>query len=86
MASDHSPSNYRQIKAVALTHCLDGCQFLRIHSGTTLVNEQDPGFLAWAFPHLDPFGIGGFNHMDCCDDKKLSFLCQLQNLLLQDNL
>ena len=84
-AGDHSPCNFRQMKAAALAHCLDGHRFVRVQSGTAVVNEQDPAFMTWAFPQLDPFGIGGFNHPDRREHKKLSFAHQLHNLLLQDD-
>ncbi|KAF8556634.1 hypothetical protein OG21DRAFT_1482850 [Imleria badia] len=83
-AGDHSPANFQQMKAAALAHCLDGYRFLRVRSGSTLINEQELGFMTWAFPHLDPFGIGGFNNPNRKEDCKLSFARQLRNLLRQD--
>ena len=84
-AGDHSLCNFRQMKAATLAHCLDGHRFVRVQSGTAVVNEQDPAFMTWTFPQLDPFGIGGFNHPDRREHNKLSFAHQLCNLLLQDN-
>lgn len=73
---DHSPSNMHQIKATALTHCLDGHRFLQVCSGSTLMNDDDPAFMAWAFPHLDPFGIRGFNNPNHTKGRKLMFARQ----------
>ena len=81
-AGDHSPINFRQMKAAALAHCLDGCQYVQVRSGSALVSEQDPAFMAWDFPHLDPFGIGGFNNPIRAEGSQLSFAYQLRNVLL----
>ena len=84
-AGDHTPANYRLMKVAVLAHCLDGGRFIRVRSESTLVNEQEPAFMTWAFPHLDPFGIGGFNNSNRTDGSKILFEHHLRNLLLQDN-
>jgi hypothetical protein len=83
--ADHSPANYRLMKATALAHCLDGKYFLQARSGSNLVNDKNPTLLAWVFPQLDLFGIGGFNNPNCSMEFRLSFVHQLHNLLMQDN-
>ena len=50
------------MKIAALSHYLDGNCFMQVHSGHNLVNKDNPGLLAWTFPHLDPFGIWGFSN------------------------
>jgi hypothetical protein len=84
-AGDHSPSNMQQMKVTALAHCFDGRRFIQVHSGSTLVNDDEPAFMTWAFPHLDPFGIGGFNKPNHIDGCKVSFARQVGNVLLQDD-
>lgn len=60
---DDSPAGYHAMKSVALERCLQGKPF--IASGTGSTNIQDfynPSALTWLYPHLDPWGIGGFHH------------------------
>ncbi|KAF8443744.1 hypothetical protein L210DRAFT_3611229 [Boletus edulis BED1] len=55
---DHSPRSRESMKA----HALDRRRFLNSQAGTNYVADNHPGFLSYLFPHLDPWGIGGFNH------------------------
>lgn len=80
---DYTLCSVRQMKAVALAHCLDGKQFLQVQSGGSLVNESNPGLLAWAFPQLNLFGIGGFNDPNRGGVNTISFSRQVRNLVLQ---
>jgi hypothetical protein len=73
------------MKSSALAHCLDGKRFFQARSGNNLVHNDNPALLAWVFPRLDPFGIGGFNEPNHSHEHKLSFVHQLHNLLMQDN-
>lgn len=57
---DDTPKSYYHMKASALAWCLARKKFLKMQSGTNLLSERDPGFLTYLFPHLDPWGIGGF--------------------------
>ncbi|KII93844.1 hypothetical protein PLICRDRAFT_99331, partial [Plicaturopsis crispa FD-325 SS-3] len=58
---DDTPMSYRQMKARALTHCLEGKRFLQSTAGSNLVPDfRNPSLMSWLFPHLDPWGIGGF--------------------------
>ncbi|KAI6154769.1 hypothetical protein BKA82DRAFT_3968358, partial [Pisolithus tinctorius] len=50
------------MKASALAHALKQKRFLVSRAGSELMNDNSPGFLSAVFPHLDPWGIGGFNH------------------------
>ncbi|TFK89704.1 hypothetical protein K466DRAFT_486324, partial [Polyporus arcularius HHB13444] len=62
---DKSPVSYRDMKLHALSHCLNGGRFVRSQAGDTFVPDfQNPALLSWLFPHLDPWGIGGFHHPD----------------------
>ncbi|KIK87388.1 hypothetical protein PAXRUDRAFT_35378 [Paxillus rubicundulus Ve08.2h10] len=46
----------------ALAFALDSRVFLASCMGLTFLNEGHPGLMSFVFPHLDPSGIGGFNH------------------------
>ncbi|KAH7903123.1 hypothetical protein BJ138DRAFT_1138788 [Hygrophoropsis aurantiaca] len=75
---DHSPANRQAMKLRALAHALDKKKFLLSRSGDNFLNDNDPGLMSYLFPHLDPWGIGGFNHSARSKG-------QLKNLLKQDN-
>ncbi len=60
---DESPVSYRDMKMRALSHCLTQGQFICSKAGDKFVPDfQNPALLTWLFPHLDPWGIGGFYH------------------------
>jgi len=60
---DDTPTNYRVMKATALEHCVSGRPFIASGRGSALVPDfNNPSILTWLFPHLDPWGIGGFYH------------------------
>ncbi|KZT53695.1 hypothetical protein CALCODRAFT_528396, partial [Calocera cornea HHB12733] len=58
-----STASYDAMKADALAHCLDRRgTFLVSTSGTRPVQDfRNEYLLTWMFPHLDPFGLGGFD-------------------------
>jgi hypothetical protein len=58
---DRSPQSYEKMKAKALAWCLEKNKFIKMQSSSQLLTDRDPGLLAYLFPHLDPWGIGGFN-------------------------
>ena len=59
---DDSPVSYRDMKMKALSHCINGGRFLCSHSGDKFVPDfENPSLMTWLFPHLDPWGIGGFH-------------------------
>ncbi|TFK81783.1 hypothetical protein K466DRAFT_501536, partial [Polyporus arcularius HHB13444] len=79
---DRSPVSYRDMKLRALAHCLNGGRFVRSQAGDTFVPDfQNPALLTWLFPHLDPWGIGGFYHPDRATpigmEEQLRYLLQL---------
>ncbi|RDX52794.1 hypothetical protein OH76DRAFT_1344679, partial [Lentinus brumalis] len=62
---DKSPVSYRDMKLRALSHCLNGGRFVHSQAGDSFVPDfHNPALLTWLFPHLDPWGIGGFHHPD----------------------
>ena len=59
---DDSPVSYRDMKMKALSHCINGGRFVRSRSGDRFMPDfENPSLLTWLFPHLDPWGIGGFH-------------------------
>ncbi|KIN93903.1 hypothetical protein M404DRAFT_35596 [Pisolithus tinctorius Marx 270] len=80
---DRSERSRRSMKATVLAHVLNHKSFLVSRAGTELMNENSPAFLTAVFPHLDPWGIGGFNHPARRPDQQISFQRQLRNLLRQ---
>ena len=59
---DDSPVSYRDMKMKALSHCINGGRFVRSRSGDKFVPDfENPSLMTWLFPHLDPWGIGGFH-------------------------
>ncbi|KAI9061460.1 hypothetical protein FKP32DRAFT_1575945, partial [Trametes sanguinea] len=57
-----SPKNYFHMKAKALSHCLRKRGFLQSQAGSRFVPDfENEDLLSWLFPHLDPWGIGGFH-------------------------
>ncbi|KAA1478248.1 hypothetical protein DENSPDRAFT_861822 [Dentipellis sp. KUC8613] len=69
------------LEARALQWCKDHKPFVRVSSGSQLFPDRDPRMLTFAFPHLDPWGIGGFYHPLRDPRRQMSFERQLKNLL-----
>ncbi|KAI9069268.1 hypothetical protein FKP32DRAFT_1641248, partial [Trametes sanguinea] len=79
--SDDSPVDYSTMSLRALKHCLNGGTFLKSQAGSQLIPDfENPQLLSWLFPHLDPWGIGGF--YDSRRRVKLSLDQQLKYLLM----
>lgn len=79
---DDSPVSYRDMKLKALAHCLNGGSFISSRRGSRMIPDFDNPFLmSWLFPHLDPWGIGGFHHpkrrVPLTMDEQLSHLLQV---------
>ncbi|KIN93729.1 hypothetical protein M404DRAFT_170430 [Pisolithus tinctorius Marx 270] len=70
---DRSELSHHTMKVAALTHALNRKSFLPSHTGSELMNENLPGILSTVFLHLDPWGIGGFNHPAHQPDQHISF-------------
>jgi hypothetical protein len=49
------------------------------------ITDRDPGLLTFTFPHLDPWGIGGFYEPNRTPDQHITFEHQVRNLLLQQD-
>ncbi len=81
---DESPVSYRDMKMRALSHCLTQGRFVCSKAGDKFVPDfQNPALLTWLFPHLDPWGIGGFHHPD--RTRAVSMEQQLKYLLELDD-
>ena len=56
-----TPMSYREMKMTALNHCRQGGRFVASQAGNRAVPDfKNSQLLSWLFPHLDPWGIGGF--------------------------
>ncbi|RDX47456.1 hypothetical protein OH76DRAFT_1354191, partial [Lentinus brumalis] len=81
---DESPVSYRDMKMRALSHCLTQGRFVCSRAGDKFVPDfQNPALLTWLFPHLDPWGIGGFHHPN--RTRAVSMEQQLRYLLELDD-
>ncbi|PPQ76270.1 hypothetical protein CVT26_009844 [Gymnopilus dilepis] len=81
---DNSPQAYESMKAAALGRCLAGKPFLVSGTGGGLVPDfYSPSVMTWLFPHLDPWGIGGF--YEPRRRVKVSMKEQLRQLLRSDD-
>ncbi|KAI0746099.1 hypothetical protein C8Q76DRAFT_607308, partial [Earliella scabrosa] len=60
---DNTPVAYQDMKMRAVDHCLNRGRFIQSQSGDRFIPDfENPSLLTWMFPHLDPWGIGGFHH------------------------
>lgn len=66
-----------------LAHALQRKPFLVSHSGSTFMNDDSPCLLSALFPHLNPWGIGGFHHPARKKSCWISLERQVKNLLRQ---
>ncbi|KAI0634070.1 hypothetical protein C8Q77DRAFT_1016755, partial [Trametes polyzona] len=58
----NSPVSLKEMSVKAISHCLSGRRFIQSQAGSDLVPDFDnEHLLTWLYPHLDPWGIGGFN-------------------------
>ncbi|KAI0324866.1 hypothetical protein GY45DRAFT_1349194 [Cubamyces sp. BRFM 1775] len=58
---DDTPLDYNVMSMKALSHCLRGGSFISSQAGSRFIPDfENPRLLSWLFPHLDPWGIGGF--------------------------
>lgn len=81
---DETPQSYQDMKLKALSHCLSGGRFVRSQAGDRFVPDfENPSLLTWMFPHLDPWGIGGFH--EPARERPVSMEEQLKYLLELDD-
>ena len=81
---DESPVSYRDMKMQALSQCLSGGRFLRSQAGDRFMPDfENPSLLTWLFPHLDPWGIGGFH--EPARERSITMEQQLKYLLELDD-
>ena len=81
---DDSPVSYRDMKMKALSHCINGGKFFRSHSGDRFMPDfENPSLFTWLFPHLDPWGIGGFHEksraVPVSMEDQLKYLLELED-------
>ena len=85
---DDSPVSYRDMKMQALAHCINGGKFVRSRSGDRFMPDfENPSLLTWLFPHLDPWGIGGFHEqartVPITMEDQLKYLLELEDTSFQ---
>ena len=85
---DDSPVSYRDMKLKAMSHCLNGGKFVRSTSGDRFMPDfENPSLLTWLFPHLDPWGIGGFHEqarsIPISMEDQLKYLLELEDTAFQ---
>ncbi|KAA1478402.1 hypothetical protein DENSPDRAFT_921632, partial [Dentipellis sp. KUC8613] len=80
-SDSQSMVTHSTMKACALQWCKDHKPFVRVTSGDRLFPDRDPRMLSYAFPHIDPYGIGGFHNPLREASQKISFERQLRNML-----
>ena len=77
---DDTPVDYKMLSMKALSHCLNGGTFIESQAGSRFIPDfENSALLTWLFPHLDPWGIGGFH--DHRRTRTLSLDQQLKYLL-----
>ncbi|KAJ7927861.1 hypothetical protein B0H13DRAFT_1571311, partial [Mycena leptocephala] len=82
---ENTPNSHRDMKTAALAWCLDKKNFIKMQTGSRFITDRDPGLLTFTFPHLDPWGIGGFHEPNRTPDQQITFERQVRNLLLQQD-
>ena len=85
---DDTPVSYRDMKMRALSHCINGGKFYRSQSGDRFMPDfENPSLLTWLFPHLDPWGIGGFHEqsrkVQVSMEDQLKYLLDVEDGLFQ---
>ncbi|KAI9057430.1 hypothetical protein FKP32DRAFT_1669731 [Trametes sanguinea] len=79
-------ANPREMTVQAVSHCLKGHSFIRVQAGSRFIPDfHNPSLLSWLFPHLDPWGIGGFHHPGRARGRQLTLEQQLRYLLQVDD-
>ncbi|EIM79104.1 uncharacterized protein STEHIDRAFT_69926, partial [Stereum hirsutum FP-91666 SS1] len=76
-------NGHQSSKVRALQWVLDHKPYVSVQPGSKLFPDRDPRMLTFVFPHLDPWGIGGFNHTSRSGDAIISMQHQTRNLLMQ---
>jgi hypothetical protein len=80
---DYSSCSREAMKVHTLAHALDHKPFIQSHAGSSYISDGHFGLMAYMFPHLDPWGIGGFHHPGRNISCTLSFESQVKCLLCQ---
>ncbi|KAH9848473.1 hypothetical protein C2E23DRAFT_739605, partial [Lenzites betulinus] len=79
-SDDAVAMNPREMTMEAVNHCLRQRKFIKSQAGSRFIPDfRNPSLLTWLFPHLDPWGIGGF--FDERRERQLSLDQQLKYLL-----
>ncbi|KAI9061815.1 hypothetical protein FKP32DRAFT_1726256, partial [Trametes sanguinea] len=87
---DDTPVSYNDMKMKALAHCLRGRPFVQSQAGSELLPDfENSQLLSWLFPHLDPWGIGGFfeprRSVKLTLDQQLKYLLSVEDSAFRDD-
>lgn len=82
-SAEQGATSHESTKARALQWCLDHRPFINVRGSSKLFPDRDHRMLTFLFPHLDPWGIGGFLNPQRSKDQFISFERQLKNLLMR---
>ncbi|KAI0359122.1 hypothetical protein OH77DRAFT_1395929, partial [Trametes cingulata] len=87
---DDSPVSTREMALKALSHCLRKGRFVQSQAGSRFVPDfENEQLLSWLFPHLDPWGIGGFHSkrrlVPLTLDEQLKYLLTIDDPLFRDD-
>ncbi|KAJ7127827.1 hypothetical protein C8R44DRAFT_830311 [Mycena epipterygia] len=81
---ERTPQDLRDMKASAVAWCLDKHNYIKMQSGSRFLSDRDAGLLTYAFPNLDPWGIGGFHEPNRSDTQRISFEHQADGTFQRD--
>lgn len=75
--------NPRDMAAEAMAHCVSHRRFIKSQAGSRFIPDfKNSSLLSWLFPHLDPWGIGGFfderRQRPLSLDQQLKYLLQVE--------
>ncbi|KIK21739.1 hypothetical protein PISMIDRAFT_29840 [Pisolithus microcarpus 441] len=81
---DHSEQSQNAMKARALAYAMDHKNLLVSKTGSSFISDADPAMMTYLFPHLDLWGIGGFNNPARSPEQQISFERQVNSPFAHD--
>ncbi|OJT12053.1 hypothetical protein TRAPUB_11391, partial [Trametes pubescens] len=78
--------NPRDMAVEAMAHCVNKRRFIKSQAGSRFIPDfKNSSLLSWLFPHLDPWGIGGFyderRQRPLTLDQQLKYLLRVEDSL-----
>ncbi|KAJ6608356.1 hypothetical protein B0H10DRAFT_2166596 [Mycena sp. CBHHK59/15] len=74
-AGEHTPQDYKNMKASAVAWCLDKKNFIQMQTSSKFIPDRDPSLLTFTFLHLDPWCIKGFHEPNRSNYPNFAFVC-----------